>query len=55
VNNTEPHFKKLLKSITSNSSSLSPSSLMLVVDFLNQIKPTEGFIFKNYTPGGTTH
>src|SRR3990167_5238492 len=55
VNNTEPKFEKLLKHINASPSTLFPSPLMLIVDYLNQIEPVEGFIFNNYTPSGTSN
>lgn len=54
VNNEEPTFKKLLSKIETRSNLLLPSPLQLVVEHLNQIKPVEGFIYKNYTPTGTS-
>lgn len=53
VNNEEPTFKKLLSKIDTPSNLLLPSPLLLVVEYLNQIKPVKGFIYKNYTPSGT--
>lgn len=54
VNNQEPNFANLLKQINIKSNLLLASSLMLVVEYLNQIDPVEGFIYQNYTPGGTS-
>ena len=54
VNNQEPSFKKLLSKIDTSSNLLLPSPLLLVVEHLNQIKPVKGFIYKNYTPSGTS-
>ncbi len=53
VSNTEPKFEKLLKKIKIKSGLLITSPLMLVIEYLNQIKPIKGFIYKNYTPSGT--
>jgi len=53
VNNEEPKFEKLLSIIKTQSNLLLPSPLLLVVEYLNQIKPVKGFIYKNYTPAGT--
>lgn len=54
VNNEEQNFKKLLNNINLQSSLLLASPLFLVVEYLNQIKPVEGFIYRNYTPSGTS-
>lgn len=54
VNNDEPKFKKLLKKIKVKSNLLISSPLLLVIQHLNQIEPTKGFIYKNYTPAGTS-
>jgi adenine-specific DNA-methyltransferase len=53
VNNEELRFKKLLSKIDTPSNLLLPSPLLVVVEYLNQIKPVKGFIYKNYTPSGT--
>ncbi|OGD90779.1 DNA methyltransferase [Candidatus Curtissbacteria bacterium RIFCSPHIGHO2_02_FULL_40_17] len=54
VNNEEPKFSKLLNKISIKSGFLFSSPLLLVVEYLNQIDPVEGFIYKNYTPAGTS-
>jgi len=54
VNNEELKFRKLLSKIDTPSNLLLPSPLLLVVEHLNQIKPIQGFIYKNYTPSGTS-
>ena len=53
VNNEELNFKILLSKINTQSSILFPSPLVLVVEYLNQIQPRQGFIYKNYTPKGS--
>ena len=54
VNNTNLDFKKLLNSIKAVSSTMFNSPLEHVVGYLNQIKPVNGFVYKNYTPSGTS-
>lgn len=55
VNNKEPEFNKLLKSINFQGRKLFASPLSIIIEYLNQIPPVEGFIYKNYTPEGTKH
>lgn len=53
-NNSEPLFVNLLPTLpVQNSISNILRPLDLVVDFLNTIPPVKGFIYNNYTPGGT--
>lgn len=53
-NNSEPKFSVLLKTLPQNiSSDLFSNPLEAVVVYLNSIPQVEGFIYKNYTPGGT--
>lgn len=53
-NNSEPEFSELLKILPQMESSvLFPTPLEKVKDYLNSIPKAEGFIYKNYTPGGT--
>ncbi len=55
-NNNIPEFKRLLAHISYSSSHLLFSTpLDIVLDHLNNLPPVEGFIFQNYTPGGTSH
>lgn len=54
VNNEEPSFSKLLSKVKIQSSFLIPSPLLSVIEYLNQLMPVEGFIYKNYTPSGTS-
>lgn len=54
VNNQNLQFEKLLNELKFENSSLIPTPLESVVEHLNQIAPLEGFIFKNYTPSGTS-
>lgn len=56
-NNSTPTFETLLKGITNAQphSTLFDSPLDIVLNYLNNIKPTKGFIYNNYTPGGTAH
>ena len=53
VNNEELYFKNLLTKLNFKSNQLFSSPLTIVVDYLNQITPIEGFISQNYTPRGT--
>ena len=53
-NNSIPTFETLLKHIVNTpQSTLFDSPLDIVLNYLNNIKPTKGFIYNNYTPGGT--
>lgn len=53
-NNEEPQFDKLLEHINYTcSGTLFATPLETVVEYLNTIPPIKGFIYKNYTPGGT--
>ena len=53
-NNEEPSFSSLLPSINHVvGSNLFSRPLDIVVDYLNSIQPIKGFIYNNYTPGGT--
>lgn len=54
TNNQELNFEKLLSTINFQSTTLFASPLNIVVEYLNQIEPVEGFIFQNYTPCGTS-
>lgn len=54
-NNEEPKFEKLLKEIKVKNTRLFNSPINNVVDYLNNIKGAKGFIYKNYTPEGTTN
>jgi adenine-specific DNA-methyltransferase len=53
-NNQILNFEKVLNNINFQSTSLFASPLHIVVEYLNQIEPIEGFIFQNYTPFGTS-
>jgi adenine-specific DNA-methyltransferase len=53
VNNVEQSFEKLLSKIKVNTTELFATPLIKVVEFLNNLEPKEGFIYKNYTPSGT--
>jgi adenine-specific DNA-methyltransferase len=55
VNNKEPQFDNLLKELDFHGSKLFASPLSVIVEYLNQIPPVEGFIYHNYTPKGTRH
>lgn len=46
-------FEKLLCTISPQSSNLVASNLDRVIDYLNKIAEQQGFIYQNYTPGGT--
>lgn len=52
-NNNVPKFTKLLNKITTKNKSLFDSELNKVLDYLNDTKTIEGFIYKNYSVGGT--
>lgn len=53
-NNSEPKFSALLRTLPkSKSFDLFSTPLEKVADYLNSIPSVEGFIYKNYTPGGT--
>ena len=54
VNNEELYFEKLLAKLNFQSNQLFASPLNIVVEYLNQIAPIEGFISQNYTPKGTS-
>lgn len=53
-NNKVLNFEKLLSNINFQSKTLFASPLDIVIEYLNQIDPVEGFISQNYTPLGTT-
>lgn len=53
-NNEVLNFEKVLDKINFKSTSLFASPLNIVVEYLNQIEPAEGFISQNYTPFGTS-
>ena len=53
-NNQVLNFEKVLNNINFQSTSLFASPLHIVVEYLNQIEPVEGFISQNYTPCGTS-
>jgi len=53
LNNGEPKFKKLLKTIQTSNNSLFSSSFESVKNYLNNLKGIKGFIYKNYTEEGT--
>lgn len=55
ANNEELHFEKLLKKLNFQSSNLFVSPLHIVVEYLNQIEPRNGFISQNYTPSETQY
>lgn len=52
-NNEEPKFNKLLKVIDTRPSNLFSTPLDLVISYLNDLKGSQGFIYKNYTTEGT--
>lgn len=54
-NNDEPQFSKLLKNLPEYGiENLFPTPLERIASYLNKIEPVEGFIYKNYTPCGTS-
>ncbi len=54
-NNEDCQFEKLLTKLNFRSTKLFCSPLEMVVEYLNQIEPQEGFIYQNYTPEPTQH
>ena len=54
-NNIYPNFEKLIASITVTSSSLFADNYELVLEFLNNLKGSNGFISQNYAPKQTQH
>jgi len=54
INNTEPLFKKLLPLINIDNYDLFSSALEKVLYYLNKIEPINGFIYNNYSIGGTS-
>lgn len=54
-NNQDLTFEKLLKNISIKSNSLFATPLNLVVEYLNNLEISEGFIYQNYTPEGTAN
>lgn len=52
-NNKDLTFEKLLNTLNINSNTLFASPLNLVVEYLNNLEFSEGFIYQNYTPEGT--
>ena len=52
-NNEVPAFSRLLPQLEFERSILTDSPLDAAVDYLNQLEGVEGFIYRNYTPGGT--
>ncbi len=54
-NNEVCRFEKLLPKLKHQSLSLFSSPLDIVLDYLGQVKPLEGFIYKNYTPEGSSN
>jgi len=53
VNNTELKFDKLYPTLKTESNLLFSTPLDKIIEYLNKLKPVEGFIYKNYTPTGT--
>jgi adenine-specific DNA-methyltransferase len=54
-NNKEPKFKKLLPILETKQYKLIYSTLDIAIEYLNDIKSVEGFIYNNYSPQGTQH
>lgn len=54
-NNQEPMFKKLLTTCHIKNNALFETPLIQVVNYLNNLPLSEGFIFQNYTPEGTKY
>ena len=53
-NNEELKFEKLLNKINFKSNSLFSFPLYIVIEYLNNIAPVNGFISQNYTPSETS-
>lgn len=53
-NNQDLDFRLLLDTLQVNSNALFYSPLDLVLEYLNNLELTEGFIFQNYTPEGSS-
>ena len=55
-NNNVVTFNKLIKKFNiKNTNDFFSTPLDSIVDFLNQIEPKKGFIYKNYAPSGTVN
>jgi len=54
VNNKEILFEKLLSKLDFTSRIFFASPLGLVIEYLNNLKPVEGFIYKHYCPSGSS-
>lgn len=52
-NNITPKFGTLIRNIKTEKTSLFETPLEKIILFLNNIPPKRGFVYKNYTPGGT--
>ena len=55
ANNDTQLFSSLAAELPNTSHKLFTSNLEIVLSFLDDIFPIEGFIFENYTPKGTAH
>lgn len=55
VNNEIPLFEKIISKYNLENSHLFNTKLELVVAYLNTIPENKGFIYKNYTPEGTSN
>jgi adenine-specific DNA-methyltransferase len=53
-NNAAPSFSELVPSLVTKRNSLFDSPLDRVISYLNQIEPIEGFIYNNFSRGGTS-
>jgi len=54
-NNTYPSFNKLIPTIDIKSTLLFADNYELVIEYLNNLKGCNGFIFQNYAPSETQH
>lgn len=52
-NNVEPEFKGVLNVIENISINLIETNYDLVLNYLNTLEGIDGFLYNNYTPGGT--
>lgn len=53
-NNEIAIFKNILKDLAFKKKSLFTTPLITVIEYLNALQPIEGFIYKNYTPAGSS-
>ena len=54
-NNENPRFEKLLPIVGISTGKFFAEPMDSVIEYLNRLAPKEGFIYANYTPGGTKY